>query len=405
MLKTSWNKWLACGLVGASAACGAGLTAAQEAPKQSRAVRALAEAGSDFLFKLVADDEDQAAEAPPRSDYWIGIALGELPELAKIQLGVEDGLVVSEVVEDSPAAKARLQAHDILLKAGDARLATAADLIKAVDAAKDKELTVLIIRGGKEQTLKVTPIKRPKSENVLSVETRALEAPADVKVEIEKLEEALNQLKLKAGSGPLGIMLARPGVVPPMALPQRVDVLKTNELPKNLSISITKKGDEPAKIRVERDGKTWDVTEDKLDELPEDVRPHVHQFLGHRVSLRLPAGMSGARAALAGPDGQRFEYRVTPPAAGAAPGAPPVPPMPPRAGIRSYAPAIAATPVPPTVARLHRVETAGVEAKLETILKKLEQIEGRSLEQLEKEVKQLRKELDELRGKSPGERE
>jgi hypothetical protein len=75
------------------------------------------------------------------------------------------------------------------------------------------------------------------------------------------------------------------------------------------------------------------------------------------------------------------------------------------ANIRSYSPAIAATPVPPTVARLHRVETAGVEAKLETILKKLEQIEGRSLEQLEKEVKQLRKELDELRGKSPGERQ
>jgi hypothetical protein len=378
-------------------------SAREPQPAELPAVRALLEQGGDLLFKLVADAEDQAAaqEAQPRSDYWIGIALGELPEVAKRQLGLEQGLVVAEVMEDSPAAKAKFQAHDILLRAGEARLQGAADLIKAVDDAKEKELTVVIVRGGKEQSLKVTPIKRPKSEAVLSVDAQAPAPAADVKAEIEKLEDALKQLKLKAGSGPLGILLARPGVVPPVALQQRVDVLKAIELPKNLTISITKKGDEPTKIHVERDGKTWDVTEDKLSELPEDLRTHVQQFLGHRMSLRYPA--SGTVIA-ASPERGRYELRSTR-AAPALPATPTAPAAPASPAYRAY-PTPPATPVPPQVARLHRVvETAGgVEAKLETILKKLDQIEGRSLEQLEKEVKQLRKELDELRGKSPGER-
>jgi hypothetical protein len=39
----------------------------------------------------------------------------------------------------------------------------------------------------------------------------------------------------------------------------------------------------------------------------------------------------------------------------------------------------------------------GVEAKLNLILKKLETLESKSLEELHEEVKRLRKELDELR--------
>jgi hypothetical protein len=56
-----------------------------------------------------------------------------------------------------------------------------------------------------------------------------------------------------------------------------------------------------------------------------------------------------------------------------------------------------------TTARLHAYRVAekdqGLEAKLDQILKKLDALESKSLEQLQDEVKRLRKELDELRDK------
>jgi hypothetical protein len=179
-----------------------------------------------------------------------------------------------------------------------------------------------------------------------------------------------------------------------------------------VTIQITKKGDQPANIRVSKDDKNWEVTEGKLDDLPEDIREHVQQMLGQRLRFRTQAATPGFPV-------ERYEYRLTPrtpatpPAAPAPPASPafPVPPTPPtpaRAGARAVVPVpVAPAPPLPQVARLHayRVEAGGgVEGKLDTILKKLDQLESKSVEQLEREVKQLRKELDELRGKSPGER-
>jgi hypothetical protein len=66
-------------------------------------------------------------------------------------------------------------------------------------------------------------------------------------------------------------------------------------------------------------------------------------------------------------------------------------------------------PLPPqpspagTTARLHAYRVAekdqGLEAKVDLILKKIDSLESKSLEQLQEEVKRLRKELDELRDK------
>jgi S1-C subfamily serine protease len=58
-------------------------------------------------------------DTPPLGEYWIGIALGELPEVVKQQLQIENGLVVEDVLPDSPAAKAEFKKFDVLLKAAD----------------------------------------------------------------------------------------------------------------------------------------------------------------------------------------------------------------------------------------------------------------------------------------------
>ena len=52
------------------------------------------------------------------------------------------------------------------------------------------------------------------------------------------------------------------------------------KLPKDMSVTITKEGEQPAKIVVKQGDKTWETTEDKLDDLPDEVRGHVQSFLG-----------------------------------------------------------------------------------------------------------------------------
>ena len=61
----------------------------------------------------------------------------------------------------------------------------------------------------------------------------------------------------------------------------------------DMTVTISKQGKEPAKITVKQGDKSWEVTEDDLDQLPEEVRPHVEPMLG-RLVVPLPAGVGDA---------------------------------------------------------------------------------------------------------------
>jgi hypothetical protein len=54
--------------------------------------------------------------------------------------------------------------------------------------------------------------------------------------------------------------------------------------PSDTSLMIRKEGDQPAHIVVKKDGKKFEATEDKLDELPEDIRRLVAPLLGKQSS-------------------------------------------------------------------------------------------------------------------------
>jgi hypothetical protein len=312
----------------------------------------------------------ETGDQPRPSDYWIGIALGELPALAKQQLNLEHGLVVEDVLPDSPAAKALVQQYDVLVLAGEKELREPSDILKAVEEAKETELPIVVVRKGQRQTVRVTPARRPKPQ---SAETSPGDGPAHAALPqsaLKKLEEALAELK---GQDQLEILLARPGVV--------AHRLKVAMLPDNMSVSVSKEGDGPAKVHVKREGKEWTTTVDKLGELPEDVRSQVEQLLGTAIHPMLAAR---ARAVVSGP--QRTIVRGVAPPQAVLPK--PVPPQPATTAARLHAYRVAESP-------------AGLEAKLDQILKKLDALENKSLDQLQEEVKRLRKELDELRSTKP----
>ena len=368
-----WMKICLAALLAAGTFSPAAVGQGEAAPRPTQVlvdpVRVTLEGDADHLYAFAAD------EAPPLGEYWIGIMLGDLPELARQQLQLEHGLVVEDVVPDSPAAKAEIKRFDVLVQAGDKPLHEPADILKAVEAAKESELPVVLIRTGDRLTLKVTPTKRPQPQAQQASPGEAA-APSDLrKLSLKKLEEALAELKAEGGEQQLGLYFARPAVVSARYKPA--------ELPKNMTISVTKEGDAPAKVHVKRDDKEWTTTVDKLQELPEDVRSQVEQLLGKAVH---PMLVARSRALVGGP---AMTVRSLP---GVAPPQMMLPkPLPSQPGPAG------------TTARLHAYRVAekdqGLEAKVDLILKKIDSLESKSLEQLQEEVKRLRKELDELRDK------
>jgi len=206
------------------------------------------------------------------SDYWIGLACQTLPDQMRKDMDLEEdeGILVLDVVDDSPAEKAGFKKDDVLVKAGDKRLAKVQDLIDVVDAAKDEnEVAIKLIRNGEPLTLKVTPTKRPEE----------LRLPRLRKSDDPRWPEGIKEFYEKFAPGKR-FRFFHPGWILPRPFPF--------SLPGNMTIAITKEGDQPAKIKVTKDGEKWEVTEDELDELPEEVRQHVERMLGR--PWRIPGG-------------------------------------------------------------------------------------------------------------------
>jgi len=247
----------------------------------------------------------QMIEAPSqpvvRSGYWLGLGCSPAPAALRAQLGLPEdlGVVVEQVVPDSPAAKAEIKQYDVLVKAGDKPLKSVPDLIDAVGAARDKELSLELIRGGKRMEIKVVPAKQPEvappgvtPHEAFKKWMEGLHRPGASFDEATKraLEQYLEQLKSgEALKGPMQWRFFGPGaILPPEARPP---------LPGNMSIGISKQGDQPAKITVNQGDQKWEVTEEQLDKLPENIRPHVERMLGR---------------AAGGPEGRVFRFDFAP---------------------------------------------------------------------------------------------
>jgi membrane-associated protease RseP (regulator of RpoE activity) len=225
-----------------------------------------------FSFSApVAADDDQPGNAAPTEEksssyrlpeYWLGIRLRM----------DEQGVIVQEVVPDSPAAKAGFAQNDVIVKANDKKITDVYGVLQAVEAAKDKEMKVEITRDGQSKTLAVTPTKRPEEARIT-----VLPPGSDFET-FRKWVERLPQGRGNGPDGPMQFRFFHPGVILPKGAPIHPP------LPENMSISITKTGDKPADIVVKMGDEHWEVTEKDLDKLPEKVRPYVDQMLGLATS-------------------------------------------------------------------------------------------------------------------------
>ncbi|HQU44657.1 MAG TPA: PDZ domain-containing protein [Pirellulales bacterium] len=208
---------------------------------------------------LAAEGDEQAR--PERGDYWIGVRCVEVPELLQAQLDLPEGqgVLIDEVVADSPAQKAGLKTFDVIFAVNGHPVADPQSLAAAVGRAGDEEVKIDYLRAGRKQTLSVKPAPRPEAIAPLEQDQRSLRQWVE---------------RLGRGPAPMNFRFFHPG----MMLPPGVSTAPA--LPDDMTVTIEKQGDKPAKVTVRQGDKKWEAVEDSLEKLPPEARQFAERMLG-----------------------------------------------------------------------------------------------------------------------------
>lgn len=105
-------------------------------------------------------------DKPEPQLFKIGVQV-EQPSAAlrsQLQLYANEGILVIDVVADSPAQKSGLKKHDILLRADSVRLTAFEDLDATVQASEGAPMKLVVLRSGKEEAILVKPVAQDKPE-------------------------------------------------------------------------------------------------------------------------------------------------------------------------------------------------------------------------------------------------
>jgi membrane-associated protease RseP (regulator of RpoE activity) len=87
----------------------------------------------------------------------IGVTTSALGKQLADYFGVAHGVLVSSVEENSPAEKAGLKAGDVITEADGQQVSDAGDLVRALGAKDEGEVTLTVVRDKQRRTVRVTP--------------------------------------------------------------------------------------------------------------------------------------------------------------------------------------------------------------------------------------------------------
>ncbi|QDU86857.1 serine endoprotease [Pirellulimonas nuda] len=214
-----------------------------------------------------------APDAAPAPRYWLGVVGGEVSPELRAQLNLEGtGVIVREVVADSPAEKAGVKAFDIIVGSangdgGEAAIGSMDDLSRLVAevGVEGGQFDLQVIRGGKQMSLAVTPEARPNQPE------RPLTREPGVAID---------------GPNNFHFRLFGPGA---MVQQQRVEQYVVD----GTSVKIETQNGQTS-VQVERDGDSWDLdpnVPEALAQLPADVRVTVDGILAKRDANQGPVNV------------------------------------------------------------------------------------------------------------------
>ena len=107
-------------------------------------------------------DQSRASHSDAMNQQaFLGVAVSALDDSLRshLQNQVSDGsgVLVEDVAEDSPAAKAGIQQHDILVTLDDQRLYSPEQLVRLVESDKPgRKVKLHVVRNGKSQDIEAT---------------------------------------------------------------------------------------------------------------------------------------------------------------------------------------------------------------------------------------------------------
>lgn len=104
-----------------------------------------------------------APATPEEPDFYLGIQTTPPDATLRAHLNLPEGqgLVVNDVVADSPAQQAELKVGDVLLSFGGEPLADTQTLVEKIRATKGESAKLELVRNGKPLGIEVTPKPRP----------------------------------------------------------------------------------------------------------------------------------------------------------------------------------------------------------------------------------------------------
>ena len=111
---------------------------------------------------------------------WLGVSVQDLTEsMAKDKnFKVDEGAIVSDVFEQSPAEEAGIEEGDVIVKFDGRDIDDADDLVRAVHRADvGKTAEIIVIRDGKEVKLQATLEKKSRPRHAFRFRPRALRIP------------------------------------------------------------------------------------------------------------------------------------------------------------------------------------------------------------------------------------
>lgn len=267
---------------------GAVAQAQSEAKPDGKVVKIGRSDGDEAKPKLPAPDDNAGDRVGPQRmqmpKYWIGLLGGAItpdhPLRAHLDLPENVGLIVANVMPESPAAKAGLKKHDILLKANDKDLHEMQDLVELVmsEGPKKGQITVEVLRHNKRETVYLTPEERPANAPMPQTEFERGPLGGEFGMPGELLERFGGNLPMEFRNFGPGVVMGGGGGMA--------------NLPNGVSVSIKKEIDKPAEITVQRGNDTWTVVGDdpeSLKQLPEDLHPFVEGMLrGQGGMIQMP---------------------------------------------------------------------------------------------------------------------
>lgn len=257
----------------------------------------------ELRYKINVKD-DEAAAPIKLSRYMLGVVV--VPHKDEETAGV----VIKQVTEDSPAQKSGLKNGDTILKVNETEISNLESLMSAVDASEGNEVTLTILRTENAdtiETVQVTPVERPRETHP---------DPAETALQLRKLGQWIADDQIIDNSKLNEINIIHDAINDLVRIhPAIVMGRNAQQLPDNLSITITCQGKQPARITVKRDEVTWELTEDELDKLPAEIRPHVQHMLAglNASSVRQdPMAYRPTRIIVTDPSVKPFQNKAAP---------------------------------------------------------------------------------------------